>query len=438
MGFTGHMTHAILHSMPPNETVRHSRLINAIPFHYGWVVLAAGSFGALMTTPGQTVGMSAFFDPITTSLGVSREVTALAYTFGTLAGVLPAPLVGRWIDQRGPRLAVTAIAVALALACVGMAFVNSALALFFGFAALRGAAVGALSLVSLHVVNLWFVRKRGLATAAATMGLALGAIVFPRVIDPLISMYGWRGAYIALAAFLACTILPVGAGLFRDRPERFGLQPDLGLRLGGVGEWTEPAFTREQALRTGMFWLLGAASFLSNGIGTGLLLHHFAIMSSEGLARPQALNVLTALAIAQVIATLGTGALIDRWEARRALALPMLSLASACILAQSIASIGTGLFYAVAIGVALGSFHAINASAYANYFGRTHLGAIRGVSFVIAIVGAACGPLPFAVGQPVSDAYDLVLSLSAIACVGVAVASIFIRAPTATVAPVSR
>ena len=60
-----------------------------------------------------------------------------------------------------------------------MAAVNSTLALFFGFAALRGAAVGALSLVSLHVVNLWFVRKRGLATGAATMGLALGAIAFP-------------------------------------------------------------------------------------------------------------------------------------------------------------------------------------------------------------------------------------------------------------------
>ena len=276
--------------MSSKETVRHSRVINATPFHFGWVVLAAGSFGALMTTPGQTVGVSAFFDPITTSLGVSREVTALAYTFGTLAGVLPAPLVGRWIDQRGPRLAVTVIALALALACIGMAAVNSTLALFFGFAALRGAAVGALSLVSLHVV--WFVRKRGLATGAATMGLALGAIAFPRAIDPLISTYGWRGAYIALAAVVLCTILPVGAALFRDRPEAFGLKPDLGLPLGGVGEWTEPAFTRRQAIRTGMFWLLGGASFLSNGIGTGLLLHHFAIMSSEGLARAQALNAL--------------------------------------------------------------------------------------------------------------------------------------------------
>ena len=101
------------------------------------------------------------------------------------------------------------------------------------------------------------------------------------------------------------------------------------------------------------------------------------------------------------------------------------------MLAQSIASFGTWLFYAAAAGVALGSTQAINASAYAHYFGRKHLAAIRGVSFVITIVGAACGPLPFAVGHPAPGAYDLVLSLSAIACVGVAVVSFFISTPTA-------
>ena len=132
-------------------------VMRSVPFHYGWVILMAGGIGAFMTLPGQTNGVALFFDPLAADLGLTRAQVALAYTVGTLAGILPAPLVGRWIDRRGPRLAAGAIAIAMGLACVVMALTSSALTLTIGFAAIRGAAVGALSLVSQHVINLWFV-----------------------------------------------------------------------------------------------------------------------------------------------------------------------------------------------------------------------------------------------------------------------------------------
>src|SRR5712671_419275 len=137
-------------------------LIKALPVHYGWVILAAGTFGSFMTLPGQTAGVSVFFDPITADLGVSRSWASTAYAAGPLAGILPAPRIGRWIDRRGPRLTATIIAGALALACGTMAFVNSGLTLLVGFALLRGTAIGGLSLVSQQVVNLWFVQRRGI------------------------------------------------------------------------------------------------------------------------------------------------------------------------------------------------------------------------------------------------------------------------------------
>ena len=199
--------------------------------HYGWVILGAGTFGSFMTLPGQTAGVSVFFDPITSELGISRTSASIAYAAGTLAGILPAPAIGRWIDRLGPRPTATIIAGALALACAYMASVQSALMLLIGFAFLRGAAIGGLSLVSQQVVNLWFVRRRGIAAAAASLGLAAGSMAFPQLIDFLISLFGWRGAYLALAGFVALTILPVVALLFRDRPEKFGLSPDAGLAL---------------------------------------------------------------------------------------------------------------------------------------------------------------------------------------------------------------
>ena len=113
--------------------------------HYGWIILAAGTFGSFMTVPGQTTGVSVFFDPITADLGISRTWASIAYAAGTLAGILPAPVIGRWIDRRGPRLTAAIIAGGLALACTVMAAIHNGIMLLVGFALLRGAAIGGLS-----------------------------------------------------------------------------------------------------------------------------------------------------------------------------------------------------------------------------------------------------------------------------------------------------
>lgn len=251
------------------------RLTRGPGIHYGWVILAAGTFGSFMTLPGQTAGVSVFFDPITADLGISRTWASIAYAAGTLAGILPAPVIGRWIDSRRPRLTATIIAGGSLWPAPIWPWPQSGIMLLFGFALLRGAAIGGLGLVSQQVVNLWFVQRRGIAAAAASLGLAAGSMIFPQLIDFLISLGGWRGAYLVLALLVALTILQVAAVLFRDRPEKFGLTTDAGLPpvLKKIQE--EPSFTRGGALRTGVFGLLTAVGFSTNAIGTALLLNHF-------------------------------------------------------------------------------------------------------------------------------------------------------------------
>ena len=382
-----------------------------------------------MTLPGQTAGVSVFFDPITTDLHISRTSASVAYAVGTLAGILPAPMIGRWIDRRGPRLTATIIACGLALACVCMAFVESVLTLLIGFALLRGMAIGGLSLVSQQVVNLWFVHRRGIAAAAASLGLAAGSMVFPQLIDALISLYGWRGAYIALALLVALTILPVAAALFRDRPAKFGLTTDAGLRPVATETREEPSFTRKQALRTGVFWLLCAVGFLTNAVGTALLLNHFSIMHTAGIGRSDALNVLAVYAGVQVAVTLGTGALLDRHEPRRLVPLAMFLLAATTALPALGSGTAVTWLYALCLGGAYGSQQAIGAAGYAQYFGRDHLGAIRGTSFVFAIGGAAFGPLPFAASIDWTGTYFVALASSCVLCIACGFASFVIRPP---------
>ncbi|MGV3719913.1 MAG: MFS transporter, partial [Actinomycetota bacterium] len=201
---------------PETAELRRSRAIEASPVYYGWVIVAAATLGVMMTTPGQTVGVSAFLDAIIKDLGLSRSHVSMLYSVGTLTGSFAMPFVGRWIDRRGPRLGVAVITGLFALACVGMSRVNGAVGLLLAFIALRGLGQGALGLVSIHAINLWFVRRRGLAVGISGIGMAAASAFFPLGIQALINAYGWRTAYACLGLLVATTILPVGAAFFRE------------------------------------------------------------------------------------------------------------------------------------------------------------------------------------------------------------------------------
>ena len=162
----------------------------------GWIVLVAGAIGVFMTTPGQTVGVSAFVDHIAVDLNIPREQVVMLYSVGTLLGILPAPLIGRLVDRYGPRRAIAFIAPALGFACAAVAWAHGPWSLALGFTLLRGSAIGGLYLVSLNLVNLWFDRLRGRATAIAMLGLALGGLVIPGTAEQITAAYGWRVAYL--------------------------------------------------------------------------------------------------------------------------------------------------------------------------------------------------------------------------------------------------
>ena len=77
-----------------------SRLVSASPVYYGWVILAVGAIGGVMTSPGQTYAFSAFLSHFISDLGLSRTVVSTLYTVGTLAASFVLPFVGRRFDQR--------------------------------------------------------------------------------------------------------------------------------------------------------------------------------------------------------------------------------------------------------------------------------------------------------------------------------------------------
>ena len=363
--------------------------------HYGWIILAAGTFGSFMTVPGQTTGVSVFFDPITADLGISRTSASIAYAAGTLAGILPAPVIGRWIDRRGPRLTAAIIAGGLALACVVMAAIHNGIMLLVGFALLRGAAIGGRIVVSQQVgENLWFAHRRGIAAAAASLGLAAGSMVFPQAIELFISAWGWRGAYLVLAALVAATMLPVAALLYRDRPEKFGLNDRrraAASRRQKAGRRTViyarpiAATARLAAMRRRVShqcdWHRAAAQ--------PLLDHAISRRRSSRCTR-----LLSALAGIQAAATLSTGALLDRYEPLMLVPVAMFLLAAtgaSCLWQRHRRELALRAVPRWGLRIAASD----NAAGYTQYLAAI-ISARSGVRRSFLASAAAVGALPFA------------------------------------------
>jgi MFS family permease len=380
----------------------------------GWIVLAAGAIGVFMTTPGQTVGVSAFVDHIALDLGVPREQVVMLYSVGTLLGILPAPLIGRLVDRYGPRRAIAVIAPALGFACAAVAWAYGPWSLAVGFTLLRGSAIGGLYLVSLNLVNLWFDRLRGRATAIAMLGLALGGLVIPGTAERVTAAYDWRVAYLALGAAVVAIMLPVGLTCFRDRPQAYGLTANFGKALPTGSALGSEDLTLREASRTQMFWYLLSISVLANAVGTALLLYHVRALQMAGMARAGAIGLLGVVTVAQAVCVLAGGVLVDRYGTRRVgmFGLVLLALAVICIMAAP--TLIAGSAYAAALGAGLGILHVVQGAGLAEHFGTRHLGTLRGTTSVFGICGAAAGPLLFAYWSP-EIGYAVFLAYTAIA-----------------------
>ncbi len=377
----------------------------------GILVAFAAFVGVFATTPGQTVGVSAFIDPIAADLGLTRDHVLVLYSVGTFLGILTAPLVGRMVDRVGPRRLIVPVVLTLAAACGVMSVAWHAWSLGFGFVVLRAAAIAGLSLVSAQMLNLWFDRFRGRVTALAMMGLALGGSIVPPFADAVTTAEGWRAAYLALGASVLAIMLPTGVMLFRNRPEELGSQKDFGLppRVGASAH-AAPDRTLGQAAQTATFWYFVALTLLVNAVNTALLLDHVRAMGQAGLDRGQAIFLLGVVTATQALSTLMSGVLVDRFGARPVGMLGLLVLASSVVCVMVVPALGGGVVYAMMLGAMIAILQVAHSAGLAEAFGTAHLGSIRGTTFVVGVSGAAAGPLPFLLSPDVAYVTFLVLT----------------------------
>ncbi|NKB68975.1 MAG: MFS transporter [Candidatus Latescibacteria bacterium] len=413
-----------------------SRLVAASPVYYGWVILAVGTFGVIMTSPGQTYAFSAFLDHFIADLGLSRSFVSTLYTAATLTASFALPYVGRQFDQRGARVMIALTSLLLGLACIYMSFVRNAVMLCIGFFLLRQLGQGSLTLMSENVINLWWVRRRGLVMGIGGVASALLSGLFPYLINTLIPLYGWRLTYVALGASLILVMLPVGWIFVRDRPENHGLQPDgIDLDSDKAAESAAPLevnWTRAQALRTASFWVTVAGLASMSMLNTGLTFHLFSVFEDSGLSSAVAASVFVPIAATGAVVQLVGGLLIGRVPIRGLLALSLLMQALVLVIAPRLASLEMAYFFGFCMGVQVGLEMIVSSVVFANFYGRRHLGSIAGLAATILVGASALGPMPIGVARDLLGNYAAVLNTFAVLPFVLAIACLlFCKAPGA-------
>ncbi len=367
---------------------------------YGWVMAGLATLVLLASTPGQTFGVAFFNEHFRSVCGLSTTGIAAVYLTATVVASLAVPYLGAMSDRLGLRRTVLLAVSAMALLCVLGSAVNNLATLFVFYLLMRSVGPGWLTLLANNTLANWFERRLGVASGAMQLGMALSIGVVPTAIVTLIDVFGWRGAYVALAAAIAAVLIPLVLLFYRECPREVGEVRDGSrarikrLRKHGVEADPHPSrgYTLAEARSTRAYWLLLLAAATWAGVGTGLIFHINALFDELGLSKGEAKFALTVLACGMGTMQVLGGLLADRIPGRLMLSGAVSAIAATCFSIAVLGKPGAFLGYAL-FGLGQGTMTVIVGTIWPRYFGRTHLGRIRGTSLTAAIGGSSLGPL---------------------------------------------
>lgn len=402
-----------------NKALPKDFIVNIVPFYYGWIMLPIAMIAMVGTSPGQTFIISIFNTSFRESLNLSHSQLTGAYMFGTLAAAAPQAYIGSFMDRFGIRRTMSVVVFLFGLSCMFASQVTTITLLFLAFVGLRMFGQGALSLLASNTVAMWFDRQLGRISGVMNVGFAAAVAVLPPLVLFLINQTGWRLAYIILGLGVWALLFPILALLFRNTPEDIGQMKDgvTGAVEGPIFKenWDPIDFSLHEALKTPQFWFIAFSMAIWAMIGTAVIFNIVPLFEDSGLSAQQAALTFTIFSVSNTIFQLVGGWLADK------VALNRLGGSSMLVFSLSIISllflengVWLGWMYAFVFGIGQGISGAVNNTIWVRYYGRLHLGKIRGAVATATVAGSSLGPFIMGFTFDLFSSYQFSLSLFAI------------------------
>jgi MFS family permease len=355
-----------------------------------WVVFASAS-GLLVGAGAINVfAFGVFLKPITEDLGLGRGLFSSAITLSSLMNALACPLLGWMIDRWGARRVMIPGILLCALATASYGLLQSSPLRIYVIFAVVGFVFGCQTPIAYATVTAqWFDKKRGLALGLAMAGVGLGVALIPQIAAALIANFGWRTAFLGLAAcVLGFAFIPV-ALFIREPPGFVGSverQKNAALRNA------VPGVEGREAFRSRQFYALTAAFFLAIVAINGTVTHVVALLTDRGIPLQVATGALSASGLAIIFGRILSGWCLDRfwgpYVAAGFFVLPMIGIG----LLDSGAAGMVPVIGAALCGLGIGAEVDLMAFFVSRYFGLRDYAKIYGTMFAVFSFGVGVGP----------------------------------------------
>lgn len=361
-------------------------------FRAGATVVAT-LFCTLGLLYGVWYSYSVFLVALVRHFGWSRSITAGAMSVFILVHGAFGPVAGRLVERFGPRRLMLAGGLVTAAGLVLSSCVAAWWQLYLSYGVVTAVGLGACGWVpSAILAEKWFPGRVGTALGIVTAGIGVGILGVVPLTNFLVETLDWRRAFQVLAALVAAVIVPAALCVLREPPRA---QPVAGARADDAGAvLPERYWTVRSALRSRAFRFAVLAFFTGGSLSQMLLLHQFAFMVDQGVAKTLGSLVVGVIGIASIPAKILWGSLSDRIGRELSY-----SFGLACVLAAvlCLALVGTlpGLALPIAFALLLGTGYAANApiipAVARDLFAGPKFPSIFGTLAMFAALGGATG-----------------------------------------------
>jgi sugar phosphate permease len=174
------------------------------------------------------------------------------------------------------------------------------------------------------VATRWFAQRRGLVMGFLSATNATGQLIFQPLLASVTETFGWRTTVSLICGILAVAGVAVVL-LMRDRPADVGLPPfgakDVvpapAQQSGLASLLLSPLMILRDAARVPLFWILFGAFFICGASTGGLIQTHFVTLCGDyGILPVGAASVLALMGAFDLLGTIGSGWLSDRYDNR--------------------------------------------------------------------------------------------------------------------------
>jgi MFS family permease len=385
--------------------------------YYGWWIVFAAFLNLFLVVGIIFYGFPAFYPYFIQDLHFTRAQLTQGFLLGFLFAGLPFGIIaGALIDRVGAKAVILG----------GIALVSGSLILmsrvqhFWQFELLCIIEVigyvfaGPLS--NQVLIAKWFERRRGQAMGYAYLGLGLGGVVAPLLVNYLARTLGWRHALELIGTAIAFVLVPTGLWITRSTPADLGIDPKQFAETSSTTKSAIPAIATgvAHAVRTAPFWLILLGSTLAIGAIGAVIQHFILFLKDSGYSATIASRYLSILLTASLGGRVVVGYIADRFSKSFIMAIFYFLIGASVLLLAHPQSTPAIWAFAAIFGFSMGADYMLIPLVVSENFGTASLGKILALIIMGYSIGQWAGP--WFVGK-LFDAhhnYDLAWTLIAV------------------------